>query len=60
MGASEGNAVFAVLFSQDEKGTSFQKCLLKTIQLLSKNLCRFLNRCLCLILNHLLQIIQNL
>ena len=38
MRTSEGNAVFAVLFSQDEKDTSLQIYMLKTVQLLSENL----------------------
>ena len=53
MRASEGNAVCAMLLSEVEK-YSFQKWMLKGIQLLSEKLGLLKKCCLSLILNHLL------
>ena len=43
MRTSEENAVFTILFSRDEKGTGFQKRMLKVIQLLRlfQSICLF-------------------
>ena len=43
MRTSEENAVFTILFSRDEKGTGFQKRMLKVIQLLHlfQSICLF-------------------
>ena len=60
MRPSEGNVVCAVLFSEVEKDTSFQKWMLKAIQLLWEKLCLFKKCCLSLLLNHSVQVIQNL
>lgn len=47
-------------FSQDEKQAHFQKIHAKNNSIIVEKFKSFLNCCLCLILNHLSQVIQNL
>ena len=56
MRTSEGNAVFAMIYSKIKKKNRFSKMDVKnnsvTVLILEK-LCLFLSCCLCLVLNHL-------